>query len=1252
MNDSRSDDKAYAFKEVFREELKEVLKSRRSRLDKPSDPDYLEKDLDDFNKDPFAAANDLQLMGLAFSGGGIRSATFNLGILQALAKLKLLRYFDYLSTVSGGGYIGSWLSMWMTRESGNENQPGERGIRKIEEILAASADEEPHHEEPPQITFLRRYSNYLTPRNRFFSGDTWTSISTYIRNSFLILLLLLFTLSAGLLFPRWIPALSSWLSETTKRSYSIAIAGGVLLALAMAYISANLAVISAGVRRGKFYPRYATLPYVQFSIILPTLLAAWLTSLWLGLSNLAAGDGNSAWRGLLWMLAVGVLYIALCAIGWLFGQWRQKTGQAFKLSRRDFDQLIWAFPAGAVGGLLAYGMAQWMGNWTLRSGANHVLIVTWGPPLMVLLALVIVTLHVGFIGHLLKSEMHEWWLRLGGWLLIYTFASIMLFVVALYGPLLIYHLESAWARSGLTLTWVLTTIAGVLAGKSPITGPKDCNSWMNLVAKIGPYVFVLGFVVLIALGLDVFFRGGWPEPPPNTVQYWQAIGDSGQQAFSAFLFCVGLALLLAWRFDINLFSLHYYYRNRLVRCYLGASRAAASDGQNERQPQPFTGFDPDDDCKLATLRTDLGPYPIINTALNLVAGDELAWQQRKAASFVFTPKFCGYDVWSRGGGNSSLRPGVGNVELEPEAYRKTEYYADGFDPSRPRGPRPNAGGLTVGTAMAVSGAAFSPNMGYHSSPAVTFLLTVFSVRLGLWLGNPRHKKGWRQPGPMFALWPLMAELFGLTNERRRFCNLSDGGHFENLGIYELVRRRCRFIIAIDAGQDDKFSFEDLGNAIRKCRVDLHTEILLRAAALCPDKDTKRSLRHCVVGTIRYPDATIGTLVYIKPTLTGNETADILNYANEHAEFPHQSTKDQWFDESQFESYRKLGYHTGCAVFSTALQRVKDSQAEGLLDKASFFVALRQLWYPSSPSTGRAFTKHTEMLHSLFERLSQSKELQFLDPQIYPEWESLTKAAEDRPQEVSPVQFGLPKDYAALREGFYFCNSLIQLMESVYLDLNLEEEWSHPDNRGWMNLFKHWSWADMMRATWAISIYTYGARFQSFGQQHLGLRTGQIEIEPFELGGIHRQSLVEDVGRRLSKAEEEKKLNFVEVQIITRIVAANQGQITQPDRLKVFLLRMSVPASSGRTQLLKFTFGFALVYGNNLGYFRIQDHLRKTGLGSRALVALLQDSRTSHISTAEPFAIPLTLSEISKENIKRFKELFRAYRLEPFLGNLE
>jgi hypothetical protein len=63
-------------------------------------------------------------------------------------------------------------------------------------------------------------------------------------------------------------------------------------------------------------------------------------------------------------------------------------------------------------------------------------------------------------------------------------------------------------------------------------------------------------------------------------------------------------------------------------------------------------------------------------------------------------------------------------------------------------------------------------------------------------------------------------------------------------------------------------------------------------------------------------------------------------------------------------------------------------------------------------------------------------------------------------------------------------------------------------------------------------------------------------------------------------------------------------------------------------------------------------LRKTGLGSRALVALLQDSRTSHISTAEPFAIPLTLSEISKENIKRFKELFRAYRLEPFLGNLE
>jgi predicted acylesterase/phospholipase RssA len=110
-----------------------------------------------------------EFLGLAFSGGGIRSATFNLGVLQALAELRLLKDFDYLSTVSGGGYIGSWLSAWIHRA----------GVDTVERAL--SIRDHPS-EEPKEVTFLRSYSNYLTPRTGIFSTDTLAAVATYLRN--------------------------------------------------------------------------------------------------------------------------------------------------------------------------------------------------------------------------------------------------------------------------------------------------------------------------------------------------------------------------------------------------------------------------------------------------------------------------------------------------------------------------------------------------------------------------------------------------------------------------------------------------------------------------------------------------------------------------------------------------------------------------------------------------------------------------------------------------------------------------------------------------------------------------------------------------------------------------------------------------------------------------------------------------------------------------------------------------------------
>ncbi len=118
---------------------------------------------------------------------------------------------------------------------------------------------------------------------------------------------------------------------------------------------------------------------------------------------------------------------------------------------------------------------------------------------------------------------------------------------------------------------------------------------------------------------------------------------------------------------------------------------------------------------------------------------------------------------------------------------------------------------SLGTAVAISGAAASPNMGYHTSPPVAFLLTLFNVRMGWWLGNPRARYTWRYSSPRIGLIYMLGELFGTTSSSSDYVSLSDGGHFENLGIYELVRRRCRYIIVGDAEQDEDFKFGGLGS---------------------------------------------------------------------------------------------------------------------------------------------------------------------------------------------------------------------------------------------------------------------------------------------------------------------------------------------------------------------------------------------------------------------------------------------------------
>src|SRR4030095_15973764 len=228
------------------------------------------------------------------------------------------------------------------------------------------------------------------------------------------------------------------------------------------------------------------------------------------------------------------------------------------------------------------------------------------------------------------------------------------------------------------------------------------------------------------------------------------------------------------------------------------------------------------------------------------------------------------------------------------------------------------------TAMTISGGAANPNMGYNSSPSVGFLMTLFNARLGAWLGNTNRygQDSYRRNGPHQALWPLFAELFGMTHADGKYINLSDGGHFDNLGLYEVVLRRCRNVLVSDAGCDGKASFEDLGNAIRKIRIDFGISIdFTREIEIRSNEEHKPGLR-CAVATINYQKAdgagvANGTLIYIKAAkyATGAPLPyDVYSYSKASGTFPHESTSDQWFSESQFESYRALGRHTGAQIF--------------------------------------------------------------------------------------------------------------------------------------------------------------------------------------------------------------------------------------------------------------------------------------------------------------------------------------------------
>jgi hypothetical protein len=979
---------------------------------------------------------------ICVSGGGIRSATFALGVLQGLARRGLLDNFDFLSTVSGGGYVGSWLSAWIHR-----NRRGPGGV--VEELYGR--DVAPGKPEANPIRHLRAYSNYLSPKLGLLSADTWTLAAIILRNLLLNWTVLIPLLAAALMIPRLcISVLRLDFAEPNRSRLLTALLLGAFAAGVIAVTYMGILRPSLKKYLSERYRFHASQIGFLLWCMLPTFcLALFLSTYWGWLRN----SGVPIEQQVSPVFKLHIEYpwpfflfgLVLHVFAWvLFSLW---------VRRLKFAEFAVSVLVGFMGGVLLWFAATRVFPFDNRLTVPITeYFVCFALPLILGLLLLAVTLFVGLGSRFTEDDDREWLARYSAWVLIVSLGWAIISFIVIFGPEALMWV-GAETRIAIAAMGGVSGVVTVLLGRSAHTAASkkqeaegNQSPMRNLILSLAAPLFIVIFLIMLSLGVSAIIFASkealaanllgvdWHAGPlPDTFSPLELVHNTSSRiGFALFGLIALVGFLMAFSININKFSLHSMYRNRLIRAYLGAS-------QEKRRANPFTGFDPADNIQMHELRpelfhassfTDLArfidklrdptnafsealkklftpemrralnghgkpqlslddliremnrvvdgeplydtdiyedlsldadtqtllkqnpagntlttlnrllleqaypgeirpfreykPIHVINMALNLVGGDNLAWQQRKAESFTSSPLHSGsYCI------NSSERVGCGS-------YRSSKEYG-GDD------------GISLGTAVAISGAAVSPNMGYHSSAAITFLLTLFNARLGWWLGNPGKTgdKTYRRSHPLFSIKPLLAEAFGLTDDKNKYVYLSDGGHFENLAIYEMVMRRCHYIVVSDGSQDPDYQFDDLGAALRKIRIDLGVPIVIEKILIYSKKQDKES-KFCAIGKIRYCDVDgggeekNGTLIYIKPAIGGKEPADVYNYAQTSKLFPHEPTADQYFSESQFESYRMLGYH--------AIEQICERWPGG--DLKSWAHHIRTV-YLQPPSTGPA-----------------------------------------------------------------------------------------------------------------------------------------------------------------------------------------------------------------------------------------------------------------------------------------------------------
>jgi hypothetical protein len=797
----------------------------------------------------------IDAVGLALSGGGVRSAALSLGVLQALNNHDVLRSVDYLSTVSGGGYIGASLTTTMTQTGGQfvfgaAARNGDGGEQVASEIS-----------DTPAIGHLRNYSNYLIP------GGLWDMITSaaiilrgLVANFAAVLSIVLLFAAATIMFnpsrsTLMCPDVFGWsVCDALHMNYFPFALVTALAGLALFFAWALYRSFLKSDRLSEFrnrLPVYGAWYLVLIGIVFFIELQPFFLR---GMFN-RADSGSTTYDWLTGTMAwIVTLATPVAAFVTFFRQQLGSILKAENTTAKSSTRLLAFLSKGAF----------WV------AGAALPLLI-WA-----------VYLHFSYWG-IINDDKFARETSQGG--------AAVAATVPTATPA---GSEAATMQAAVVMPERCATTAEGEARPAGDLGGEHTPQWLIGVSTWSTQSLLCLFKTpfLAAATGKWFFERFYDRP---MVLFYVMVGF--------------VLLVLSYLLKPNANSLHRLYRDRLSKAFLfdpSPSRGPSEQAQALRTSKPTRDQGRDfpalESLRVSRLSPEHAPYHLINAALNIQASDFANRRGRNADFFMVSPRYLGSEA-------------TGYARMQD-----FEAVAKDFD---------------LPTAMAVSGAAASSNMGSKSVRPLTPTLALLNIRLGYWLCNPLYVNTVNPPPRRSRLSRLLSRMFlwmeitGRLYENGDEIYLTDGGHIENLGLYELLKRRCKVIVVVDSEADFALHFPSFITLQRYARIDLGARIempwnrirdttcawmgMYSGSEKMPRKASAGP--HAAIGRIDYGGGQEGVLLYIKSSLTGDENDYILDYARRYVRFPHETTGDQFFTEEQFEVYRALGFHMTHGILS-------------------------------------------------------------------------------------------------------------------------------------------------------------------------------------------------------------------------------------------------------------------------------------------------------------------------------------------------